>query len=309
MILVFGSVNLDLVARVPRLPGPGETLSGSSFVALPGGKGANQALAAQRAGAHVVLVAAVGSDSFAAPATAGLAAAGIDVTGVAVVADSTGVALIHVDAAGENTITVIPGANARAAASSISAPAWSCASTLLLQLEIPLAEVIAAAREARARGIRVVLNAAPMQPLPPALLAAIDVLVVNEHEATTLASALAIDAGIHALADALARRLDIAVVVTLGADGATAATAGARLHARPPPIAVVDSTGAGDALAGALTAALDGGRSWPQALREAVAAGSLACGRIGAQSALADAARIADFALQVELTASTTLSS
>jgi ribokinase len=305
MILVFGSVNLDLVARVPRLPGPGETLSGTSFAALPGGKGANQALAARRAGAQVALVAVVGSDAFAAPATAGLAAAGVDVTGVAAAEDSTGVALIHIDAAGENTITVIPGANARATASAIGAPMWSRASTLLLQLEIPLGEVIAAACEARARGIRVVLNAAPMQPLPSALLAAIDVLIVNEHEAAMLAAAVAVDAGIHALADALARRLGIAVVVTLGADGAIAAAPGARLHARPPPIAVVDSTGAGDALAGALTAALDRGASWPQALREAVAAGSLACDRVGAQSALADAARIADFALQVELTAST----
>lgn len=307
MILVFGSVNLDLVARVPRLPVPGETLSGTSFAALPGGKGANQALAARRAGAHVALVAAIGNDPFALPATAGLAAAGIDVTGIAVVDDSTGVALIHIDAAGENAITVIPGANARATASAIAAPLWASASTLLLQLEVPIAEVIAAAREAQARGIRVVLNAAPMQPLPPALLAAIDVLIVNEHEAAVLAAALAIGDEVDALADALARRLRVAVVLTLGADGARAATAGERLQARPPPLTVVDSTGAGDALAGALTAALDRGVAWPQALREAVAAGSLACGRVGAQAALADAATIAEFALRVELATSTSV--
>jgi len=307
MILVFGSVNLDLVARVPRLPVAGETLSGTSFAALPGGKGANQALAAQRAGAHVALIAAVGNDSFAAPATEGLAAAGIDVTHVAVVEESTGVALIHIDAVGENAITVIPGANARATASSIGAPLWSRASTLLLQLETPLAEVVAAASEAHARGIRVVLNAAPMQPLPPALLAAIDILIVNEHEAAMLAAALALDAEESALVDALARHLGVAIVLTLGADGALAVAPGLRLQARPPPVTVVDSTGAGDALAGALTAALDRGASWPQALREGVAAGSLACGRVGAQAALADSARIAALAQRVELIPSTLL--
>ena len=301
MILVFGSVNLDLVAQVPRLPAPGETLAGTSFAALPGGKGANQALAARRAGSLVALAAAVGRDAFAGPATAGLVAAGVDMTAVAMVDAPTGVALIHIDARGENAITVIAGANARADASCIDAARWSQTTTLLLQLEIPMPAVIVAARDARARGIRVVLNAAPMQPLSPTLLAATDILIVNEIEAATLAVALAINADAHTLAGALARRLDIAIVLTLGAHGAIAMVGGIHLHARPPPITVVDSTGAGDAFAGGLAAALDRGAPWPQALVEAVAAGSLACSSVGAQSALADAAKIKAFAQRVEL--------
>ncbi len=307
MMLIFGSLNLDLVARVPRLPAPGETLSGTSFKALPGGKGANQALAAQRAGAEVAMVGAVGDDAFATPALAGLVAAGVDVAAVKVVPGPTGVALIHIDANGENAITVVAGANALAQAAHIDAKRWADTSTLLLQLEVPLPEVMAAAGAARARGIRVVLNAAPMQPLPSALLEAIDVLIVNEHEAAALAAALAIPADLNALADALAQRLAIAVVLTLGAQGAMVAAQGMRLHARPPPIAVIDSTGAGDALAGALTAALDRGAPWPQALVEAVAAGTLACGDVGAQSALASGATIAAFAPQVELVTATSL--
>jgi ribokinase len=300
MILVFGSVNLDLVARVPRLPTPGETLSGTAFAALPGGKGANQALAARCAGAAVAIVGAVGSDPFAAPAMAGLASAGVDIAGVAIVGAPTGVALIHIDPMGENAITVIPGANALAAASSISHALWSRASTLLLQLETPMPEVIAAAVHARTRGIRVMLNAAPMQPLPPSLLAAIDVLIVNEHEAAALAAAFEIDVTLTALAEALATRLGIAVVLTLGADGAMAATDGMLLHAQPPPVSAVDTTGAGDALAGALAAALDRGDAWPTALAQAVAAGTLACRGVGAQSAMPDAAAIAGFAQRVE---------
>jgi ribokinase len=168
-----------------------------------------------------------------------------------------------------------------------------------------MAEVMAAASDARARGIRVVLNAAPMQSLPPALLAVVDVLIVNEHEAAMLAGALAITAAVEALADVLSQRLEVAVVLTLGAQGAIAAARGMHLHARPPPVTVMDSTGAGDALAGALTAALDRGATWPQALVEAVGAGTLACGRIGAQSALADHSTIAAMVQRVELASST----
>jgi ribokinase len=232
---------------------------------------------------------------------AGLSAAGVDVSGVATVDAPTGVALIHIDTMGENAITVIAGANALVAASSIGHALWSRASTLLLQLETPMLEVIAAAVHARTRGTRVILNAAPMQPLPPSLLAAIDVLIVNEHEAALLAAALDVDVALTALAGALAGRLRIAVVLTLGADGAIAAADGMQLQARPPPAAIVDTTGAGDALAGALAAALDRGDPWPSALAEAVAAGTLACGGVGAQSAMADAAAITDLAQRVEL--------
>jgi len=300
MIVVFGSINLDLVARVPRLPRPGETLRGTTFAALPGGKGANQALAARRAGADVALVGAVGRDAFAGPAQAGLRAAGVDMSGVAAVDAPTGVALIHIDDAGENAITVIAGANAAARAAAITPAQWSRASLLLLQLEVPVPQVIAAAREARSRGIRVVLNAAPMQTLPKELLDTIDVLVVNELEAAAVATQCGVNAAADNIAGALSRHLGIDVVQTEGARGARFAAAGWHGHARPPVSAVVDSTGAGDAFTGALARALDRRLPWPQALAFAVAAGTLACGRIGAQSALADSITIASFASRVE---------
>lgn len=300
MIVVFGSINLDLVARVPRLPRPGETLSGTAFAALPGGKGANQALAAHLAGAEVALVGAMGRDAFATMAQAGLQAVGVDLSALAVVDAPTGVALIHIDDAGENAITVIAGANAAARASAITPEQWSRASLLLLQLEVPIAEVTAAACEARGRGIRIVLNAAPMQMLPRALLDAIDVLVVNEIEAVALAAQCGIDRADDDIAGALAEHLRIDIVLTQGARGACFAAGGMRGRARPPDGPVVDATGAGDAFTGALACALDRGLAWPRTLALAVAAGTLACGRIGAQSALVDGTTIATFAEQVE---------
>ncbi len=300
MIVVFGSINLDLVARVPRLPRPGESLRGTTFAALPGGKGANQALAARRAGTDVALVGAVGRDAFAGPAQAGLHAAGVDMSGVAAVEAPTGVALIHIDDAGENAITVIAGANASARAAAITPAQWSRASLLLLQLEVPVTQVTEAAREARGRGIRVVLNAAPMQTLPKELLDAIDVLVVNELEADALATQCGVNAAGDDIAGALSRHLGIEVVLTEGARGACFAAAGLHGYARPPACTIVDSTGAGDAFVGALASALDRRLPWPEALAFAVAAGTLACGRIGAQSALADHTTIAAFAVRVE---------
>ncbi len=300
MIVVFGSINLDLVARVPRLPRPGETLHGSTLAALPGGKGANQALAARLAGADVALVGAVGRDAFARQALVGLHAAGVDMSAVAAVDAPTGVALIHIDDAGENAITVIAGANAAAQATAITPAQWSRASLLLLQLEVPVTQVIEAATEARGRGIRVVLNAAPLQPLPQGLLDTIDVLVVNELEARALATQCGVKAKRDNIAGALSRHLGIDVVQTEGAHGARFATAGWHGQARPPASAIVDSTGAGDAFTGALASALDRQLRWPEAMAFAVAAGTLACGRIGAQSALADGLTIAAFAVQVE---------
>ncbi|MBK6603781.1 MAG: ribokinase [Betaproteobacteria bacterium] len=299
MIIVFGSVNLDLVARVARLPQPGETLAGEAFAMLPGGKGANQALAAARAGGEVRLVAAVGDDAFAAPALARLAAGGVDLAGVRRVGAPTGVALIHVDGRGENAITVVAGANA------LADPAWlpdeslEAGTTLLLQLEVPLAAVVAAAARARTRGARVMLNAAPMQLLPQALVATLDVLLVNETEAAAMAGMLGAPATPDEFATAVHRKFGVATVVTLGGEGAFAAADG-HLYAVPaPPVRVVDTTGAGDAFCGALAAALDRSATWPRALAEAIAAGSLACTASGAQPALPDAQAIAALAATV----------
>jgi ribokinase len=300
VIVVFGSINLDLVARVPRLPRPGETLMGEQFSALPGGKGANQALAARRAGARVALVGAVGNDAFATTALAGLAAAGVDLTRVARVDAATGVALIHVDRGGENGITVIAGANAHADAGSVPDTLLAAGNMLLMQLELPVATVHTLARRARAGGARVVLNAAPAQPLPIALFELLDVLVVNEIEADAIAAALAMSPLPESFAAAMHRRFGMAAVVTLGAGGVLGIADGLCWRITAPTIEVQDTTGAGDAFTGALVAALDRGGDWPQALAEGVAAGSLACLGAGAQAALPSAGKVHELAARLQ---------
>jgi ribokinase len=302
VILVFGSINVDLVVRVPRWPRPGETLPGDSFAALPGGKGANQALAARRAGATVALAGAVGNDAFATQALAGLAEANVDLTAVRAVTAPTGIALVQVDATGQNCITIVAGANAHADPDAIADTLLAPVTTLLLQLEVPLEATVDIVARARARGARIVLNAAPARALPASLLSAIDVLIVNEIEAASLAAALGMHAMPEALAPAMLRRFGCATVITLGAQGALAATSGRLLRLAAPPIQVVDTTGAGDAFVGALAAALDRGTQWPRALAEGVAAGSLACATAGAQPSLPPAAAIHRFAVKVEST-------
>ena len=271
MVIVFGSVNLDLIARVPAIPGPGETLLGTSFATAPGGKGANQALAARLSGARVAMVGAVGRDAFADAALANLSASGVDLAGVVRVAAPTGIALINVDAKGENAITVVAGANGHARASQVGDDALVPGNTLLMQLEVPLAEVASLAQRGKSRGARVVLNGAPAAALPAELLRDVDFLVVNEHEA-------AVCLGSHSGVD---------VVLTLGARGATMCWNGIRHSEAPADVVVVDTTGAGDALCGAFAAALDRGAAPRAALREGVHAGALACTYRGAQRAVA----------------------
>ena len=300
MIVVFGSINVDLIARVARIPAPGETLSGSSFVTAPGGKGANQALAARRAGAHVALYGAVGCDSFAASALANLDASGVRCDGVAARRGWTGIALINVADSGENAITVIPGANALARAAQVPDDALTPTTTLLLQLEVPHVEVERMAHRAHERGARVILNAAPAAALAHALLRSLDVLLVNEHEAAMLATQLRLVREPVAFADGMRTRFATTAVITLGARGALTTADGQCLAATPPAMTVVDTTGAGDALAGAFAAALDRNASLPRALAEGVAAGALACTQHGAQAALPDAAAIRVHAGQVE---------
>ncbi len=302
MIIVFGSVNLDLVARVVRLPAPGETIAGTAFEMLPGGKGANQALAARRAGAEVAMAGAVGDDPFAGKALGGLVAASVDLAWVRRVAAPTGVALIHVDDAGQNAITVIPGANAMAKGATVPDAALGPGATLLLQLEVPIAEVGAIAARAMQHGARVVLNAAPAASLPDSLLATSDVLIVNAIEAASLADALALPRAPEAFAVAARRRFGASVIVTLGPRGVIAATDQALLFAAAPAVDVVDTTGAGDAFAGALAAALDRGADWASAVSEGVAAGSLACTARGAQPSLPESTAIRELAATVAST-------
>ena len=216
MIFVFGSINIDLVARIERLPRPGETIAGIAFAMLPGGKGANQALAARRAGADVAMAGAVGTDPFAAAALSGLVAAGVDVARVRRDAAPTGVALIHVEASGQNAITVIPGANASVQAAGVPDAALRLRDHSSAAARGPVRRRLRH-RVTRARcGARVVLNAAPAQALPASLLASVDVLVVNAIEAATLAAALGLPDAPEGFASALHRRHGCAVVVTLG---------------------------------------------------------------------------------------------
>jgi ribokinase len=286
VVIVFGSINLDLVVRVARLPRPGETLAGASFATSPGGKGANQALAARRAGAAVAMFGAVGRDAFAAPALALLDAAGVDLAGVRATDAATGVALIHVDDAGQNAITVVPGANALACAADVPDAVLGPATMLMLQFETPHAESLALAERARARGTRVVLNPAPAALLSPAWLDAIDVLIVNETEAGEVARPLGLPATPREFAAALSARRGLVVVATLGGEGAFAAAAGIGYRLPALEVEARDTVGAGDAFAGALVAALDRGEDVDTALALATAAGSIACTRPGAQAAL-----------------------
>lgn len=286
MIVVFGSVNVDFVTRVPRIPRPGETVLGPDYAVIPGGKGANQALAARRAGADVCLAAAVGRDPFADIALSLLREDGVDLSRVARVDSPTGAAFICVEETGENAIVVASGANRLAAAIQLEGVAWRQGDTLLLQREAPEGEAREAARRAREAGARVILNAAPAGAVDPDLLALLDILVVNEHEVEIVGGA----AGLRGSPDEIARGIDatlgVATVVTLGAEGVIGWTGGIRRAAPALPIVPVDTTAAGDAFCGALAAALDQGFGFTTALARGAAAGSLACLSAGAQVSL-----------------------
>ena len=286
MIVVFGSINLDLIFSVPALPGPGQTVLGPALRTEPGGKGANQAVAAALDGAQVAMAGAVGDDPFAAPALAGLNSAGVDLSRVARVGVTTGAAAIAVDPEGRNQIAVAAGANGLAKAASVEDAALGPATTLLLQMECDPVETALLVRRARARGARIILNLAPPAPLEAAVLAALDHLVVNEDEAGWLAARI----GAAADAASLAARLGIGVVRTLGAGGAEAWCGGAMVRMPAPPVAVVDTTAAGDCLAGVFAAALDRGAHLRDALRRAVVAAGVSCTRAGSQGSIPTAA-------------------
>jgi ribokinase len=300
MIVVLGSINVDLITRVDRFPKPGETLSGLGFDIQPGGKGANQALAAARAGAPVRLFGAVGRDGFADDVLANLRRAGVDLGGVARVDAATGCATILVDARGENAIVVVAGANATVTATAVPEDAIDAATLLVLQQEIPAATNAAMARRVRRAGGRVVFNAAPVGNADLSLFDDIDVLVVNETEAAALASTLGRhgDKGDFA-AQVVAAYPRLCVVLTLGAGGARWVDRGHQFSANPPPLDVVDTTGAGDAFVGTLAASLYAGMPPRHALARAVAAGTLACRKHGAQGAMPDVAEIEELCVSV----------
>ncbi len=288
MILVAGSANLDFVVRSPHIPAPGETVLGRDFKTFPGGKGANQAVACSRAGGvptHLLL--ALGDDAFALPLEASLQAAKVNLHIVRSKTLATGIAFICVSDAAENAITVAPGANH--CLQLIDLPPLDGFTHLLLQLEIPLDVVTAYARAARARGVTVVLNAAPAQHLPHEFLALIDVLIVNEGELAVVANFSGSIAQCLALVDVPC------VIVTLGKHGCCARADGVYLLQPAFDVTPIDTTGAGDTFCGVLVAALSEQESLQQALRMASAAAALACTRFGAQSSIPTLDEVAAF--------------
>ena len=292
MIIVFGSINIDLVANVARIAAPGETVLSPSYAVIPGGKGANQALAARRAGARVRLAGAIGRDGFGQQALALLRADGVDISAVAQVDAPTGAAFIAVDAAGENAIIVAAGANGLARASQIGT--IGAGDILLLQREVPDAQGMAAAFMARQAGAKVILNLAPAGYVSDEYLSLVDVLVMNEHEALALGAMHGMhQAAPDEVAAMLDREMDLSAIVTLGAAGAMAWHLGQRLAFAAPKVDAVDTTAAGDAFVGAFAAALAAGAELALALRHGLAGGSLACLTHGAQPSLPSAQAIA----------------
>ena len=280
-IVVAGSANMDLVGLAPRLPRPGETVLGDEFVMMAGGKGANQAIAAARAGGETVFLGAIGSDAFGVNLNARLNGAGVDMQHVRTSYGPSGVAVIMVDRDGENSILVAPGANNTfVGLTEAEQAAIAAGDVLLCQQEIPVETVVAAARAARSGGTRMILNAAPARELPDELLADIDLLVVNEVEALMVAGGDSID--VPKLLSMVPR-----VVLTLGGGGSRYADREGRDETVPAfHVEVTDTTAAGDAFTGALAVAWGEGRDLVEAVRWANAAGAACVRKVGASDAL-----------------------
>lgn len=285
--VVAGSIHLDWILRVPALPAPGDTVLSTSRTTSPGGKGANQAVALRRLGPEVEMVGVVGADAEGDQLLENFAATGVGTAHVRRSAEQpSGIAVVAVDASGDNGILVAPGASGTLSREDVAAAerAIAGAGVLLVQLEVPLETVAAAVALARAGGVPVVLNAAPAQPLPDALLTALDVLVVNEHEALALAGASDGASPADAARSLLARGAR-AVVVTLGGDGALVADASGVDALPAHAVEVVDTTGAGDTFVAAIAAGVGQGRDVRESARLASAAAALAVQREGAQNA------------------------
>ena len=282
-IVVFGSMNMDLVVRVPRAPRSGETLQGRGFMTNPGGKGANQAVACARQGARVGMVGCVGEDDFGKTLRNALAEDGIDVTHVRAAEGATGVAVVMVDDGGENRITIIPGANdlLKADAEALSGK------YLLLQCEVPMPEVVRAAQIMRAQGATVVMNPAPVCQLPDQLWSLVDILVLNEIEASELSGLSVTDAAsAAAAATSLRRRGPSTAIVTLGSQGVLVADDAGCRHFPAQAVQVVDTTAAGDTFIGAMCAARAAGQSTDAAVQRGIQAATICVTRPGAQASI-----------------------
>jgi len=298
-VCVIGSANVDYTVGLPRLPNPGETVSGGTLLVNLGGKGANQAVAARRLGGEVRMIGCVGDDLDGRRIKESLAAAGIGVAGLCASSDAaTGTALIMVDAQGRNQIAVAPGANHRLTVEMVAPHAESIAwaEVVVCQLETPLPVVRWTLTEARRHGVTTLLNPAPVQPLDPDLLALVDYLTPNEHEAARL-TGLAVDS-LESARVAAAQLLASgagAVLITLGERGVLACDGESVVHFPAFPVEAVDTTAAGDAFNGALAVGLSAGGTLEQAIPLANAAAALACTRRGAQDSLPDRAEVEAF--------------
>lgn len=300
MIIVAGSANIDLVARVDHQPAPGETLIAEGYAVHDGGKGANQAVAAARMGSRVRFVGAVGADDFGARIRATLAAEQTDTSALATLAGASGIAMISVDSAGENCIIVVPGANEKLGVIEDAETVFDGARVVLTQLETTPAFVNAALMAGRLHGAETMLNAAPAASLAPYALDALDWLIVNAAEAALIGDAgVPKDlAGAQTLAADLAAAHAVGVVITLGADGAVwqareTTRDDAAGHVAAPSVDVVDTTGAGDTFAGVFAWARSQDKPIREAVTWAVAAGGLSVGQAGARTGMPDQARLA----------------
>ncbi|QFZ24920.1 ribokinase [Saccharothrix syringae] len=272
-MLVLGSANADLVVPVPHRPGAGETVLGGDAAVLPGGKGANTAVAAARLGAPVAFAGAVGADQYGDLLRDSLTSAGVRTDHLRTSARPTGLAYITVTPDGENSIVVSPGANSDVGDADVDALTWDGVSTLVCSLEVPVDTVARAVAAAAAHGVRPVLNLSPVVPVPAGTLALLDPLIVNEHEAAALAGS---PEGLLALGPRSA-------VVTLGARGALVVTPEGTAEVGAPSVDVVDTTGAGDAFAGALAFGLSSGSSLVEAAAFAARVAALSVTAAGAQ--------------------------
>ena len=283
MLIVFGSVNVDMVMGVDDMPTPGSTILCPSYHVTAGGKGANQAVAAVRSGGDVRFFGAIGSDDFGRFSRDALDQSGVDVAHLAVTDRPTGCAMICVDRRGENMITVASGANLMADGSAVADDWLTPDTTILLQMEVREDQNWSLIRRASGRGGRTILNLAPARPVPPDVLGALSFLIMNQGEANTLALDLGFDIISPTIAARrIAMKYGITCVVTLGADGAFVAAPDGALSIPAMDITAVDTTGAGDAFCGVFAASLDKKMPLPQALHRAVVASGLACTKSGA---------------------------
>jgi len=287
-VYVFGSINTDIIAKVRRIPNPGETMIAQSSITKPGGKGANQAVAAARAGSVVKMIGRLGQDLFADAAIENLSKNGIDTACVGRSAKASGVALINVDQRGENCIVVVPGANEDVVAADFKFSAFSANDALVLQMEVPIEESLKLLQSVKGKIKTKILNVAPFAKLPMDIYQYLDYLIVNEHEAVGIAKLLNMDYNLlpAKLAENIAHKIPCRVIVTNGAEGCYLASRDDVWHIPAMVVQPVDTTGAGDTFCGIFAALLEQGKTDIEAAKIASVGASLACLVEGAQDGM-----------------------